>query len=549
MNDSLKAKIRELIPDFIKKKLGNRIMAAIIVTITLVMSFEIVLDIHFGKKDIIRLMETLSMDLAASTYSGIKYPMSVGDSSAVEQVLIDIRNKMEGIEVFICDTNQLITWSTHDNNVYKKITAGITGAAPLAALQDLIKTGQAPMKSFETMIEGKRHIVIIEPILNDKNCFHCHGASRPVIGSMIVKTDVERALLTVTAARNRTIVITTLTLLAIIFISYMLVEKFISSRVQGLTQGVKKVAAGNLDYEIQTRSSDEIGELARSYNTMTRELKDARDEITNWTLTLEHLVAERTAQLKRAQESAIQAEKMASMGRLAAIVAHEINNPLAGIRTYAKLMLKRGRDVFSDKNSKYIQYIETIESESARCGEIVRGLLQFARPTEPQIGQHDINCLVQETLRLVQHQVDLLNIDVKLHLDPESPVVSCDDQKIKQALVALLLNACDAVQGDTGQIQISTRLEAAAKQVIIVIQDNGVGMDEETRSHMFEPFFTTKTVSPEKEASLNSGLGVSVVYEIVKSHHGTIEVESELGKGTLITICLPQELKINNELR
>ncbi|KPK00723.1 MAG: hypothetical protein AMJ60_00275 [Desulfobacterales bacterium SG8_35] len=547
MPSTTKKFIKDKLPDFVRKSLGHRIMATIILSITLVMGVEIVTDVYFGKKDTIQLMETLSMDLAASTYSGIKYPMSVGDSAAVEQVLTDIREKMEGIEVFICDNNQLITWSTHRDKVYTNITNTITNTASLTALSVLLDSGEAPKESFETEIDGKRHIIIIEPILNEEVCFHCHGSSRKVIGGMIVKTDVERALMTVTAAKNRTIFTTILALLAIITISYALIEKFISRRVQRLAEGVKKVAAGNLDIEIQARSSDEIGDLARSFNTMTHELKEARDEITNWTLTLEDLVEERTDQLKRAQENAIQAEKMASMGRLAAIVAHEINNPLAGIRTYAKLMLKRSGELFPGDAAKYIQYIETIESESARCGEIVRGLLQFARPTKPKISQHDINTLVQETLRLVQHQVDLLNIEVKLDLASESPEVSCDDQKIKQALVALLLNACDAVQSDTGFIAISTYIMAKKKKVGIAITDNGIGMDEETRSHMFEPFFTTKTVSPEKEASLNSGLGVSVVYEIVKSHNGAIEVESELGKGTTITICLPQEPGASSE--
>jgi len=529
------------IPYFIRRRLGNRIMATIIVSITLVMSVEIVLDLHFGKRDTIELMETLSMDLAASTYSGIKYPMSVGDSSAVEQVLTDIREKMEGIEVFICDTNQLVTWSTHRDKIYTNIIDTVSNKEPLTALNVLLQTGEAPKESFETMIDNKRHIIIIEPILNEEDCFHCHGSSKKVIGGMIVKTDVERALMTVTAAKNRTILLTFLTLLAMIGISYALIEKFISHRVERLANGVKKVTSGDLDFELQVRSSDEIGELARSFNIMTHELKEARDEVTNWAMTLEHLVDERTAQLKRAQENAIRTEKMASMGRLAAIVAHEINNPLAGIRTYAKLMLKRSDELFPGDAAKYIQYIETIESESARCGDIVRGLLQFARPTKPRIGQHDINTLVRETLRLVQHQVDLLNIDVTLDLAPELPLVNCDDQKIKQALVALLLNACDAVQGDTGQITISTVLLEKAKKIEISIQDNGIGMDEATQSHMFEPFFTTKTVSPDKEASLNSGLGVSVVYEIVESHRGTIDVESELGKGTTITIFLPLE--------
>jgi two-component system NtrC family sensor kinase len=546
MITSLKSFFKNQLPDIIRRRLGNRIMATIIVSITLVMGVEIVLDLYFGKKDTIELMETLSMDLAASTYSGIKYPMSVGDSSAVEQVLTDIREKMEGIEVFICDTNQLITWSTHRDKIYTNIKNTITNTESLAALSVLLQSGQAPKESFETEIDGKRHIIIIEPIHNEEVCFHCHGSSRKVIGGMIVKTNVERALMTVTAAKNRTIFTTILALLAIIVISYAMIEKFISSRVQRLADGVKKVAGGDLDFEIQARSSDEIGELARSFNAMTHELKDAHDEITNWTLTLEDLVEERTNQLKRAQESAIQGEKMASMGRLAAIVAHEINNPLAGIRTYAKLMLKRSGEIFPDSDSKYIQYLDTIESESARCGEIVKGLLQFSRPTKPLIKDHDINTIVEETLRLVQHQIDLLNIEVKLDLDPESPSASCDDQKIKQALVALLLNSCDAVQSDSGSIEISTRLLAIEKKVKVAIKDNGVGMDEETRCHMFEPFFTTKTVSPEHEASLNSGLGVSVVYEIVKSHNGTIDVESEQGKGTIITISLNQEPEITS---
>jgi two-component system NtrC family sensor kinase len=531
-------------PNFIKRKLGNRIMAAIIISITLLMGGEIILNLYFDKKDIIGLMETLSMDLAASTYSGIRYPMSVGDSAAVEQVLTDIREKMEGIEVFICDSNQLITWSTHKNKVYSKIADTISSQKPLAILNTTLLTGETPEGSFETEIDGKRHIIIIEPILNEEDCFHCHGSSRKVIGGMIIKTNVERALTAVTAGRNRTIFLTLLVLGAIIIISYAMIKKFFSYRIEKLTGGVRKVAAGDLDFEIQAHSSDELGELARSFNSMTQKLKEARDEITNWTLTLEDLVEERTAQLKRAQENAIQTEKMASMGRLAAIVAHEINNPLAGIRTYAKLMLKRSEELFSGKNTKYIQYVDTIESESARCGEIVKGLLQFSRPTKPKISQNKINVLVQETLRLVQHQIDLLNIEVKLELTPEDPEVSCDDQKIKQAFVALLLNSCDAVQSDTGVIEICTRLLAKDKKVQVSIRDNGIGMDKETMSHMFEPFFTTKTVSPEHEASLNSGLGVSVVYEIIKSHNGTIDVESETGTGTIITITLSQEANI-----
>ena len=137
MTGTTKNFMGKLLPDIVRKKLGNRIMATIIVSITLVMSVEIVLDLYFGKKDTIELMETLSLDLATSTYSGIRYPMSVGDSSAVEQVLTDIREKMEGIEVFICDTNQLITWSTHRDKIYTNITDRIE-ASPRSGKQHVL---------------------------------------------------------------------------------------------------------------------------------------------------------------------------------------------------------------------------------------------------------------------------------------------------------------------------------------------------------------------------------------------------------------------------
>jgi len=144
MVKSSKSFIDNRLSGFIRKSLGNKIMATIIVSISLFMCVEIVLDLYFGKKDTIKLMETLSMDLAASTYSGIKYPMSVGDSSAVEQVLTDIREKMEGIEVFICDTNQLITWSTHRDKIYTNITNTITNAGSLAALSVFLAIRRVP---------------------------------------------------------------------------------------------------------------------------------------------------------------------------------------------------------------------------------------------------------------------------------------------------------------------------------------------------------------------------------------------------------------------
>lgn len=530
-----------------KQFLGRKIMAAVTLGILLIMGAEIMFRGYFGIKDRVALMETMSADLAASTYSGIRYPMSVGDSDAVERVLADMRLKMEGVEVFVCDTSQRIIWSTHEEKIHTGIAESIFNAAALADLDEALRSGKAPRTSHEDYLQAKRHLITIQPILNEKECFHCHGSSNKVVGGMVIRTDMQRIMAAVKAAANRSILIMILGIAAIITLVYVLIENIIRKPLAGLSQGVQRIGAGELDFEIQADTPDEFGELARSFNQMTKELKSAREEINTWTNTLEDLVENRTVQLKRAMESAVQSEKMASLGRLSAIMAHEINNPLAGIRTYAKLLLKKGDAISACTDPRFVQYLQTIESESARCGEIVRNLLQFARPDKPHFGLQDANTIIIECLQLVQHKMKLQDIDARLELTAEPVTVNCDGQKIKQAILALLLNACDAVEPGSGVIEIRSQLLVERQGVLISIKDNGIGMDNETKAHMFEPFFTTKVSSQDHGATLNIGLGLTVVYEIVHSHQGEISVDSELGKGSAISIFLPKEPGAENQ--
>ncbi|OGQ98178.1 MAG: hypothetical protein A2521_14870 [Deltaproteobacteria bacterium RIFOXYD12_FULL_57_12] len=527
--------------DLIRKSLGNKILATVTLGILLIMGLEIIFRIYFGTKDRIEQMEILSGDLAASTYSGIKHPMSVGDSDAVERVLADVRLKMDGMEVFICDTDQQIIWSTHEGKIHTPIADSISSPAALAGLQETLHSGQAPLTSYEEKLENRQYLINVQAILNERDCVHCHGASKKIIGGMVIRANMERPLEKVAAAMKRSLFIMIFGLSAIFLLIYALVERFIRRPVASLSQGVKRVTDGELDFEIQPGSSDEIGDLAKSFNQMTKELKNARQEINTWTDTLEDMVEERTVQLKQAMDGIIQSEKMASLGRLAAIVAHEINNPLAGIRTYAKLLLKKGDEIAASTDPRFVQYLQTIESESARCGEIIRNLLQFARPDKPQFTRQDTNTLIQECLRLIQHKINLQNIELQLALPDESMAVNCDGQKIKQALLALLLNACDALEPEGGVVEVRSRSIPEKQGVEISIRDNGIGMNEETRAHMFEPFFTTKIKTPGPDAGVNIGLGLTVVYEIIKAHRGEITVHSEPDEGSTITIFLHRE--------
>lgn len=388
---------------------------------------------------------------------------------------------------------------------------------------------------------GERILGLINPIENEPSCYsaacHAHPPDKQVLGVLDVTLSLAKVDETIAQGRRQMIGSFTVSIAIISLIVGGLIWIMVHQPVKQLIAGTKRVAAGDLDYKINLSSHDEIGELATSFNRMTDELKQANDQLTDWAKTLETRVEQKTVELKRAHEQMIQVERMASIGKLAAIVAHEINNPLAGILTYAKLLLKKVRNngFAAGDHESAKQYLEMIASESARCGDIVKNLLQFARQTAVNLQPNDVNEIIRQSARLVQHKMDLMNLTTRIQLDDQMPTIVCDAQQIKQALVALLINACEAMTSGEGVLEVGSRYRPELRAVEITVRDNGVGMDEETQKHIFEPFFTTK------EQGKGVGLGLAVVYGIVNRHAGEIEVESALGHGTTFTLRLPEQ--------
>jgi two-component system NtrC family sensor kinase len=390
--------------------------------------------------------------------------------------------------------------------------------------------------------DGRRTLSVIDPIDNEPGCSssacHAHSPQTKVLGMINVRMSLAPVDQAISASRRQMVfsLIVAISLLSLVFAA--LIWTMVHKPVHRLIVGTDRVAVGDLDYKISIKSNDELGNLARSFNRMTAKLQRANAEINDWTKTLEERVDKKTAQLEQAHEHVLRIEKLASIGKLAAIVAHEINNPLAGILVYARLLLKRlARNGDGTKDTAEVKkHLETIAAESARCGEIVKGLLQFARQSKPNAEPNDINEIIQQSVRLVQHKVELTNIRTEIKLDANLNRVVCDAQQIKQALVALLINACEAVNQHEGVIAIESRsVPDDLGAIEIRISDNGIGMDEVTKQLVFEPFFTTK------EQGKGVGLGLAVVYGIVTAHAGQIEVESAVGSGTTFVIRLPSD--------
>lgn len=387
---------------------------------------------------------------------------------------------------------------------------------------------------------GRRTLSVINPIENEPACSnsgcHAHSADTKVLGMINVRMSLDTVDAAISESRRQMLIslIGAVVLLSatIAGLIWLMVHK----PIRELIAGTNHVAAGELDYKIALKTHDELGELARSFNRMTRELKRAHAEISDWTRTLEERVEKKTAELQQAHEHVLRVEKLASIGKLAAIVAHEINNPLAGILVYARLVLKRlsrnGESAAVNEETRH--QVETIAAESARCGEIVKGLLQFSRQTKPHVKPNDLNELLKDSLRLVHHKIDLSGARAVIECEEGLRQIVCDEQQIKQAVVALLINACEAVHPGEGIITVSSRYLPEVGAAEIRISDNGVGMNEETKQHIFEPFFTTK------EQGKGVGLGLAVVYGIVTGHGGEIEVQSAPGQGTTFVIRLPE---------
>jgi signal transduction histidine kinase len=239
--------------------------------------------------------------------------------------------------------------------------------------------------------------------------------------------------------------------------------------------------------------------------------------------------------LKEVQEQIVWTEKLASLGKLAATIAHEINNPLAGVLNYIRLIMKQlSRDRFSHEKLEDIsRYLKIMESETARCGEIVKDLLAFARRTKITMESNSIEDIINKTLNLISHELEMKELQLKKNITPNLPKVKCDFKQIQQVLLNLMYNASEAMPNG-GTLTITANRSNGAKALLeVAISDTGCGISEKDMENIFEPFFTTK------EEGKGVGLGLSVVYGIIARHNGTISVESEPGKGSTFKVRLP----------
>jgi two-component system NtrC family sensor kinase len=267
---------------------------------------------------------------------------------------------------------------------------------------------------------------------------------------------------------------------------------------------------------------------------MAQELRRAQRENEQLAASLESKVQEKTRELERTRAHLVHNEKMASLGKLSAVIAHEINNPLAGIFTYARLISRRLRhdSLDAEARARLCEHIEMIESETRRCGETVKNLLLFSKLEPGAMGQVKVGEIIQRAARLLQHSFDLNQVTLDVDLGTGDDRVAGNPDRLQQTLVALMVNASEAMP-DGGRLGV-TLDSSSDEHLTISVSDTGTGIPEELQSSIFEPFFTTK------DGQGGVGLGLAIVHGIVRRHGGTITLESSPLSGTTFHVTLPR---------
>ncbi len=360
--------------------------------------------------------------------------------------------------------------------------------------------------------DGVRVFQLMEPIRNERGCSsaacHVHPASQRILGILELEMSLDRVEAGIAKAQARLLGLSAVLVLAVSAVVFWLVHRLVARRVALLVEGTQRVAAGDLDYRISTGGRDEIGRLAQSFNTMARNLSEAR----------EHM---------------LHADRLAALGRLAAGVAHELNNPLTAVMMFASsLAAERPQD------DKAQAALRVILDETERCRQIIRGLLDFARQREPTKTAARVEEVVDRAVQVVAGQASRLGVVIERQPPlSDLPEVEMDPAQIQQVLVNLLANALDATveargdRGGPGRVIVSWRL-ADNGMVEVEVRDEGTGIPPEHRARIFEPFFTTK-------GRKGTGLGLSIAWGIMEQHRGGVRVSSEPGRGSAFTLWLP----------
>jgi len=507
-----------------------------------VMVLFVLLLVQEEREEQLRTLVTHMAQLSQVVERSTRYAMLLDQPDIVDKIIEDV-GKQEGIRrVRVLRKDGVIAHSNFPGEIGRRIDKEAEHCSHChegdKVLTDI--PNHKKWRIFETadrqQLLGNMEVIRNEPSCSTAQC-HKHPRSQSVLGVIDITYSLDEINRSMKAHVVNMVVVSIGFILLISVSAGWLLHRLVYLPLGDLAKGANRLASGDFDKPIPVRGEDEFGSLAQSSNTMMAALKKSRQELQEWVQTLEHKVRERTEELRLAEAEVARGEKLASIGQLAAGIAHELNNPLTGVLTFTSLMRKK-----TPEGSQDAEDLDLVIRETRRCATIIRRLLDFAREKPPEKDRVDLNGLIEETVRFVERSAALQHVEITTRLDGDLPELYVDGDLIKQVLMNILVNAQQAIEGP-GAIVVTSRLYAARRLpsygneplpvVEIAISDTGCGISKANLQRIFDPFFTSK------EVGKGTGLGLSVSYGIVKAHGGEIEVESTVGEGTTFRVFLP----------
>ncbi len=615
------------------QKIGFRLIFVVAFTSLMIIGVFAYFNIKSQSSNLISEVERHANQLGETVISSTRFDMMLNQRDRIQQTINSIGTQPQIRDVRIINKIGKIIYSSDSTNINRMVDKQAESCYACHAedkpLEQISITERT--RIFRIHPDSNRVIGIITPVYNEKSCWqaecHAHPKDQKVLGVLDVSislADVDRSIL---RSEWEIVLFAVVAIIAVGLLIGYFVRRWVSLPVNDLLSGTQQVSAGNLNYNIKDLGDDEIGKLGQSFNNMTKKLSEARMQL-------------------------FHSDKMASLGRLAAGVAHEINNPLTGVLTYSSFLLKRTKD-----NSEFQEDLKVIVRETLRSREIVKSLLDFARQSVPKKNSADINEIINKSIGVIENQLSINKIKIVKQIDANLPKITVDANQIQQVFINLFVNASDAMEKNGGIITVSTqqislspfgtaqikkatcskrhnlldnevkidglpslklkvrsngneniihvdpvygklrniynqdyiekkgtqyvcpecntsiveenklcpRCESAIlifdtgeqgfyevcshkgctwakwdfvdsaglkEYILIRISDTGCGISRDDISKIFEPFFSTK-------GQKGNGLGLAVIWGIIDNHNGTINVESEVGKGTTFIIRLP----------
>jgi two-component system, NtrC family, sensor kinase len=475
-------------------------------------------------------------DLLSHTIHNALHRAMLQDRRGDAYLIMQDIGRQPGIEkVRMMDAEGLITFSTERAEIGRSVDRAAEACSGCHAAGEPIHRVELRERTRVFTPNGHRVLGIIAPIYNEPSCSaaacHAHPQERKVLGVLDVAVSLTRLDEETAGFRWRTLAAAAAAAALLGTFAWFYTRFHLIRPVAALVQATRRVARDQLELEIPVTWSGELGLLGASFNEMTRSLRKAKGDLDTLMHGLEREVQERTEALRAAQDQLVRNEKLSSLGKLSASIAHEINNPLAGILTFAKLIVRTLEQGVPDEATRraLIKHLLLVERETERCTAIVRNLLDFARERPLAVKDVDVNAVIEEALLLLANQIHIQGVTLEKSLG-EVPVVAADFGQLRQAYVNVIMNACEAM-GRGGRLAIESALVDDGRWVEVSFTDTGPGISPEHLSKIFDPFFTTK--------ERGTGLGLSVVYGIVERHGGKIDLETEVGKGTRIALRIP----------